>query len=141
MTGVGRAALITAGAAVATIAVDRALKVGVEHSLQEGEASRPLGIPVRRRTNDHALAGGAIALAVGGVLALGIGVGATALRRPTLLQVGAGMVAGGIAANIYDRATTGRVTDFLPSPLGVMNAADAGIGAGVLLAGVGLALR
>ena len=55
---VGRAALITAGAAAATCAVDRALKVAVEHTLDEGEHTRgPLGIHLVRRTNDRGIGG------------------------------------------------------------------------------------
>mgnify|MGYP003379067209 CR=1 FL=1 len=151
MTGVGRAAWITAGAAAATIVVDRALKVGVEHALQPGEQARgPLGIRIVRRTNEHGVAGttpggaGDLALlAAGGVLALGVAGGSTMLRRPALLQVGGGMVAGAMLANLADRVLGGGdgVTDFLPSPLGVLNGADVLLGAGIVLAGVGLALR
>jgi lipoprotein signal peptidase len=149
MTGVGRAALITAGAAAATFAVDRALKVGVEHALDEGEQVHgPLGIRIRRQVNEHGIAGSdpagstnAALLVAGGALALGIAGGATMLRRPTMLQVGAGMVAGAMAANLVDRAMRGAVTDFLPSPLGVLNGADIALGAGIVLGGLGMALR
>lgn len=149
MTGVGRAALITAGAAAATLVVDRALKVAVEHALDEGEQVRgPLGIQIRRQHNEHGIAGsdqgsGAnmALLVAGGALALGIAGAATMLRRPTMLQVGAGMVAGAMAANLVDRTMRGSVTDFLPSPLGVLNAADVALGAGIALGGLGMALR
>jgi hypothetical protein len=33
------------------------------------------------------------------------------------------------------------VTDYLPTPLGVLNAADVLIGAGIAIAGIGVALR
>ncbi len=149
MTGVGRAALITAGAAAATFTVDRAFKVAVEHALDEGEQVRgPLGIRIRRQPNEHGIAGSdpngtthAGLLVAGGALALGIAGAATMLQRPTMLQVGAGMVAGAMAANLVDRALTGSVTDFLPSPLGVLNAADVALGAGIVLGGLGMALR
>ncbi len=149
MTGVGRAALITAGAAAATIAVDRVLKVAVEHNLAEGEQVQgPLGIRIRRQPNRHGIAGseqgGGANLALllgGGALALGIAGAGTMLRRPTMLQVGAGMVAGAMGANLVDRAMHGSVTDFLPSPLGVLNAADVALGAGIVLGGLGMALR
>lgn len=149
MTGVGRAALITAGAAAATIAVDRALKVAVEHALDEGEQVRgPLGIRIRRQHNEHGIAGSdqgsgtnLALLVAGGALAFGIAGAATMLGRPTMLQVGAGMVAGAMAANLVDRAMQGSVTDFLPSPLGVLNAADVALGAGIVLGGMGMALR
>lgn len=149
MTGVGRAALITAGAAAATFAVDRALKVGVEHALDEGEQLRgPLGIRIRRQPNEHGIVGSkpgssthAGLLVAGGALALGIAGAATMLQRPTLLQVGAGMVAGAMAANLVDRTVKGSVTDFLPSPLGVLNGADIALGAGIVLGGLGMALR
>ncbi|MCW2920665.1 MAG: hypothetical protein JWL76_539 [Thermoleophilia bacterium] len=149
MTGVGRAALITAGAAAATIAVDRVLKVAVEHTLDEGEqVNGPLGIRIRRQPNRHGIAGAdqgsganlALLLA-GGALAVGIAGAGTMLRRPTMLQVGAGMVAGAMAANLVDRAMHGSVTDYLPSPLGVVNAADVALGAGIVLGGLGMALR
>lgn len=149
MTGVGRAALITAGAAAATFTVDRALKVAVEHALDEGEQVQgPLGIRIRRQHNEHGIAGSdpsgganTALLVAGGALALGIGIGGTMLRRPTMLQVGAGMVAGAMAANLVDRATKASVTDFLPSPLGVLNGADIALGAGIVLGGLGMALR
>lgn len=148
-TGVGRAALITAGAAATTIAVDRALKVAVEHTLEQGEQVRgPLGIRIRRSVNDRGVAGaergsatGVALLAAGGTLALGIAGAGALLHRPVALQVGAGMVAGGMAANLVDRAFQGHVTDFLPTPLGVVNGADVAIGAGLAIAGIGLALR
>jgi lipoprotein signal peptidase len=151
MTGLGTAALVTGGAVAATIAIDRALKVGVEHALDEGEqVSGPFGIRIRRQTNDHGIAGreagsqhdGAL-LAAGGALALAIaGAGAWFGRGGGLagrtLQVGAGLVAGGMAANLVDRASGGGVTDFLPSPLGVINGADAALGAGLLVGGAGI---
>lgn len=149
MTGVGRAALVTAGAAAATLAVDRAVKVAVERTLDEGEQVRgPLGIRVRRQPNLRGIAGsdpGSSAnmalLLAGGALALGIAGAGTMLRRPTMLQVGAGMVAGAMSANLIDRARQGSVTDYLPSPLGVLNAADVALGAGIALGGLGMALR
>lgn len=149
MAGVGQAALLTAGAAAATYAVDRSLKVAVEHAFDEGEQVHgPLGIRLRRRTNRHGVAGlpapgganGALLLA-GGALALGIAGAGIALRRPAALQLGAGMVAGAMAANLVDRATGHGVTDFLPSPLGVLNAADVALAAGLVLAGIGMAAR
>ena len=136
---------------VATIAIDRALKLGVEHSLDEGEqAHGPFGITIRRRTNDRGIAGSeadghtnVALLAAGGALALGIaGAGAWFGRGGGLagrtLQVGAGLIAGGMAANLVDRAGGGGVTDFLPSPLGTINGADAALGAGILLGGLGI---
>lgn len=144
MTGVGRAAAITAGAALATMAVDRASKLVVERSLAEGEPARgPFGIRIRRITNDRPLAGvgGGALLAAGAALAVGAAVTGTALRRPLLLPLGGGILAGAMGANLIDRATRGGVTDFLVSPLGVVNAADLALGAGIVLAGMGLAVR
>ncbi|MCW2926811.1 MAG: hypothetical protein JWM86_779 [Thermoleophilia bacterium] len=149
MTGVGRAALITAGAAAGTIVVDRALKVAAEHALDEGERARgPLGTRLVRRTNEAGIASasnsdglGRAMIGVGGLLALGIAGAGIATRRPLAVQLGAGLVAGGMAANLVDRATRGRVTDYLATPLGVLNAADLAIGAGLVLGGIGLALR
>lgn len=135
----------------ATIAIDRALKLGVERALDEGEVARgPLGTRLVRRTNARGIAGSdagggsnAALLAVGGALALGIaGAGAWFGRGGGLagrtLQVGAGLMAGGMAANLVDRATGGGVTDFLPTPLGVINGADAALGAGIVLGGLGI---
>ncbi len=51
------------------------------------------------------------------------------------------MVAGAMAANLLDRATKGSVTDLLPSPLGVLNVADVALGVGIVLGGLGMALR
>lgn len=141
MTGVGRAALITAAAATATFAVDRAAKVAIERTLDEGERARgPLGTQVVRRSNDGPFS--AVGIVAGGALAGGIAVGGAALRRPILLQVGAGMVAGAMAGNLVDRVVGDRsVTDFIATPLGVLNAADLLIGAGIVLGGIGMALR
>lgn len=140
MSPLGRAALVTAGAATATIAVDRALKAGVERTLDERErASGPLGVTLLRTTNRSENSVGA--LAAGGFLAVAIAGAAMVLRQSTAVQLGAGMVAGGMAANLVDRASGDGVTDFLPTPLGVINAADAAIAAGLVVAGIGLALR
>ncbi|MCB0877756.1 MAG: signal peptidase II [Thermoleophilia bacterium] len=150
MTGVGRAALITAAAAGATIAVDRIAKVAVEHALAPGEqASGPFGTRIVRRSNGGGVAGsergstaGRALVAGGGLLALGIAGAGVALHRPWPLQVGAGMVAGAMAANLVDRATGDHaVTDFLATPLGVVNGADLLLGAGLVLGGIGLAIR
>jgi lipoprotein signal peptidase len=151
---VGRAALITAGAAATTFAVDRALKVAVEHGLDEGEqATGPLGIHLIRRTNGRGIGGSeqgggtnAGLLAAGSALTLGIAAGGAWLGRGggpwnAALMAGAGLIVGGMAGNLFDRASEGRVTDFLPSPLGVLNAADLAIGAGIVLGGLGMALR
>jgi lipoprotein signal peptidase len=139
VTDVGRAALITAGAAASTLVVDRVLKAAVEHGLDEGAHASPLGIPVTRRTNGRGMS--PVLIAAGSALAIGIAGAATLARRPTLVQVGGGLVAGGMLANLTDRALSGDVTDFLPSPLGVLNGADVAIAAGLVLAGTGLVLR
>lgn len=141
MTTLARAALITAAAATATFTVDRALKVAVERTLDEGERARgPLGVQLVRRSNDRPIA--AATLAAGGALALGIAGAGTALRGPGLLQVGTGMVAGAMLGNLVDRAGGDHaVTDYLPTPLGVINAADALLGAGIVLGGIGMVLR
>jgi lipoprotein signal peptidase len=133
--------MLTAGAATAAFAVDRASKLVVEHTLEEGErADGPLGTSIVRRSNagPHALAG----VVAGGALAAGIAAAGSSLRRPALLQLGAGMVAGAMLGNVVDRVTGDRaVTDFLPTPLGVLNAADLLLGAGIVLGGIGMAIR
>src|SRR4051794_13774923 len=101
---VGRAAMITAGAAAGTFAVDRALKAVVEQRLDEGEHARPLGIRVVRRTNTQPMSP---ALVVAGTaLALGLAGAAALARRPVLVQVGGGLLAGGMLANLADRAAS-----------------------------------
>jgi lipoprotein signal peptidase len=141
MTTIARAALITAAAATATFAVDRSLKVAVERGLDEGErADGPFGTRIVRRTNDRPY--GMAMTAAGGALAVGVAGAGSAFRRPAMLQVGAGMVAGAMLGNLVDRVTGDRaVTDYLPTPLGVLNAADVLIGAGIVIAGLGVALR
>ena len=137
-------------AAATAITVDRALKTAVEHSLDEGEQARgPLGVQILRRTNTGDIAGtdtvgagasGAL-LAAGGVLALGIAAAGVLARRPIGIQIGTGLVAGGMFSNLADRAVSGSVTDMLPTPFGVLNGADVAIGAGILLGGIALAVR
>jgi len=129
---------------MATFVVDHAVKAVVERTLDEGErGSGPLGLDVQRITHRDALGGsGSVAmLAAGAALAVGIGGAGVLVRRPALAQIGAGMVAGAMLANVADRVLGGGVTDFLPTPLGVINVADAAIGAGIALAGLGLLLR
>ncbi len=150
MSGIGRAALATAAAATATFAVDRASKLAVEHSLAPGERARgPLGLPLVRRTNRQGVAGSgagsradALLIVGGGALALGIAGAGAKLGRSLPAQLGAGMVAGAMLGNLVDRARgDGGVTDFLATPVGVVNAADVLLGAGLVVGGIGLVLR
>jgi lipoprotein signal peptidase len=141
MGSVAAATVATAAAATATVVADRTLKSMVERRLDEGErAGDPFTAHVVRRSN-HTGAGPAFAIA-GGALAAGIAAGGVALRQPLAVQVGAGMVAGAMATNLVDRVMGDRaVTDFLATPLGVVNAADVLLGAGLIIAGIGLVLR
>lgn len=150
MIGTGRALLLTAGVAAGSIAVDRALKHGVEQHLDEGERLQgPLGTSIVRRTNhagiahvDPASGSHGALVAAGGVLAAGIATAGVLLGRTApLAAAGAGLIAGGMASNLHDRAAHGHVTDFLPSPLGLLNAADVAIAAGIAIGGIGLLLR
>lgn len=149
MTGVGRAVLVTAGAATAVLVADRVAKVAVERTLDEGQHVRgPLGIHLRRTTNARPITGGRpgdaelpVVLAAAAALAIGIAGAGVALRRPAALQIGAGMMAGGMAANLVDRARGDGVTDFLRYPGGVLNLADLALAAGFACAGLALAVR
>lgn len=149
MNGVGRAAAITVGAAAGAVVVDRALKEAVERSLDEGDRiSGPLGTAIVRRTNPYGVNGtrpgsgtDTALIAAGGALALGIAAAGAFVHAPLAVRVGAGLVAGGMAGNLVDRARGGGVTDFLVTPAGVVNAADLAIGTGIVLAGAGLLLR
>lgn len=147
MTDVGRAAVVTVGAATAALIADRVAKTAIERTLGEGEAARgPLGIHLHRVSNTRGVLGSPVGsdgtgLLVGAALAGGIAGAGVLLRRPALLQIGTGLVAGGIAANLIDRARGRGVTDFLPSPLGVLNLGDVALGAGIACAIVGIALR
>lgn len=121
--------------------LDHASKSLVERSLDEGE--RPDGMlepyVVRRPSRGpHATVG----IAAGTALALGIAGVGTTLGRPPLLLVGAGMVAGGMLGNLTDRITgDGSVTDFLATPLGLVNGGDVLIGAGIAIGALGIAIR
>lgn len=152
MGGMATAALVTAGAVAGTIAIDRATKLGVEHALDEGERGSALGIPLERRTNSRGIQGvdkgsgtDLALIATGGAFALGVaGAGAYFGRgggwQGRLLQAGAGILAGGMAANLADRAFTDRgVTDFLPtsSRLGVINVGDIALATGFGLGAIG----
>lgn len=152
MAGIRHAALVTAGAIAGTIAIDQVSKLAVERTLHVGERTDVAGIPLERRANDRGISGtergggtNAALLGTGVALALGIaGAGAWFGRgggaAGTVLAAGTGMLAGGMAANLFDRATKGQVTDFLPSPLGVINVADAALAGGIVTAGLGAAL-
>lgn len=156
MTGAAGALSITAVMAAGTVAVDRGLKAVVEQVLEDGESTRLLGIPVTRTSNDRGIAGSernsgsnTALLGVGSALALGIaGAGVLFGRgrgwQGTTLAVGTSLLAGGMAANLLDRTTRDGVTDYLPSPLGTLNAGDLALASGIgisMLAAAAVALR
>lgn len=141
------AGLVTGGAAAIVVAADQLSKHAVERRLHERESMPgPFGTTVRRVTNDRPIGGhsplaGGLLIGAGALLAAGIAGTAIALHRPLLVQVGGGLVAGAMASNLYDRSARGHVTDFIASPLGTINVADAAIGAGIAAFALGLAVR
>jgi len=149
VSDLGRATRLAAGAAGATFAVDRVAKVAIEHGLGEGQRARgPLGIHLRRTTNARPLQGGApgggespLLFAAAWTWALGVGAAGVAARRPAAVPIGAGIVAGAMAANLLDRAAGRGTTASMTSPLGVLHLADLALGAGFVCAGLGLMVR
>lgn len=135
-----------------TIAIDRASKLAVERTLDEGERASAAGIALHRLTNGRGISGtepggstNAALLGAGAALALGIaGAGAYFGHGGGVagmaLAAGTGFLAGGMAGNLFDRATKGEVTDFLPTPRGVVNLADIALGGGIVTAGIAAAV-
>lgn len=121
-------------------ALDQATKALALASLAPGESANVFfGIDLSLSRNTG-IAFGALAgagdLVIGGLVAVALGVllvfFATRANVP-LLWLPVGMVLGGAAGNLIDRARTGAVTDFIdPSFWPAFNLADASIVIGVL---------
>lgn len=143
----GRSIAVVAGGALAAIAVDHATKAVAEHSLAyDTPTDGPLGINLRRVSNDRPLGSGSAALATGltiggvAVAAAWLG-GGVLIKRPMLAQLGAGMIAGGMISNLADRTLHGKVTDMVPTPLGIVNVADLTMAGGAALFAAGMLIR
>ena len=135
----GRTTLAATAVGLAVVAVDQLTKALVRSGLGPGERREllPFLDLVNVRNSGVAfgfLAGGGALLVVGTALAL-LGVVAfflTHSRRP-LVWLPTGLLLGGAAGNLIDRAREGSVTDFVKFPhFPAFNAADTAITLGVL---------
>jgi signal peptidase II len=134
-----RPVLRAAALAVAVLAADQATKALVRGSI--GRTERVDVLPgldlVNTRNSGVAFGffsgGGTIVAVVAAVALLGLlAFFATHLRRP-LVWLPTGLLVGGAAGNLIDRAREGAVTDFVDLPLWpAFNLADAAITIGVL---------
>lgn len=125
--------------AVAVVAVDQATKAWARAAVLPGdrEAVLPLVDIVNVRNRGVAfglLADGGIAVTVVTVVALAALVAFFVFnRRRALVWLPTGLLLGGAAGNLVDRAVEGAVTDFIDLPLWPsFNFADIAITAGVL---------
>jgi signal peptidase II len=141
---VRRGPAVTAAIAAAVVAVDQAAKFAVRGAVPADGRSVPvLGDLVRLTLvqNEGAafglLPGGRIAFVVVSILALCAIAIFLVRRRPQhpWLVVALGLVAGGAAGNLIDRAMTGKVIDFIQIPFDfpVFNVADSSIVVGVAM--------
>jgi signal peptidase II len=131
----GRAALVAA----ATLAADQAAKAAVRASIERGErVDLILGIDLVNTRNTGIafglLADGGILLVVFAVLALGALLVFFARHRDRpLVWLPTGLLIGGAAGNLVDRASESAVTDFIDLPWWpAFNVADIAITFGVL---------
>jgi signal peptidase II len=136
----GRATLAAALVAAGTLAIDQITKALVRNSIERGETVDVLpGVDLVNTRNS----GVAFSLFTGGGRLLGV-IAVVALigllifffrhlDRP-LIWLPTGMLIGGAAGNLIDRAAEGSVTDFIDLPLWpVFNVADIGVTVGMLL--------
>lgn len=137
-----RGPAVTAALAVAVVAADQATKAAVRAALPTPGASIPVVGDLIKLTftqNDGAafglLPGGRIWFLIVSTIALCVIAGYLIRRRPqsAWLVVALGLVAGGAAGNLIDRAWFGWVTDFIQIPFDfpVFNVADSSVVVGV----------
>ena len=134
-----RPVLRAAALAVAVLAADQATKALVRGSIGRTERVDVLpGIDLVNTRNSGVAfgffsGGGTIVAVVAAVALLGLlAFFATHLRRP-LVWLPTGLLVGGAAGNLIDRAREGAVTDFVDLPLWpAFNLADTAITIGVL---------
>jgi signal peptidase II len=135
----GRAVLRAVAVAVAVLAADQATKAIVRESIGRGERVDVLpGLDLINTRNTGVAfgffsGGGTVVALVASVALIGLLVFfATHLTRP-LVWLPTGLLIGGAAGNLVDRAREGAVTDFVDLPLWpAFNVADAAITIGVL---------
>jgi signal peptidase II len=135
VTATGRAALV----AVATVALDQAVKALVRTTIEPGDAvGLFLGIKITNvRNNGIAFgmfSGGGVVLVLFAVAALGaLLVFFFRHRDRPLVWLPTGLLIGGAAGNLIDRVREGAVTDFIDFPAWpAFNVADIAITFGVL---------
>ena len=126
--------------AAGTLAVDQITKALVRSSIERGEKVDVLpGVDLVNTRNSGVafslFTGGGWLLAVIAVVALvGLVVFFFTHRDRRLIWLPTGMLIGGAAGNLVDRAAEGSVTDFVDLPLWpVFNVADIGVTFGMLL--------
>jgi signal peptidase II len=135
----GAAFARAAAVAVGVIALDQATKAIVRGSIGRNEAVDViLGIQLVNTRNSGVAfglfsGGGALVAIVAGVALIALlAFFVTHIGRP-LVWLPTGLLIGGAAGNLLDRATEGSVTDFVDFPLWpAFNVADASITIGVL---------
>jgi signal peptidase II len=135
VTAAGRAALVAAG----TVAADQAVKALVRSTIERGEqVPLVLGVDLVNVRNTGIAFG---LFADGGVLLVVFALGALAAlvaffashRDRPLVWLPTGLLIGGAAGNLIDRALEGAVTDFIDPPAWpAFNLADVAITLGVL---------
>jgi signal peptidase II len=131
--------LVALGLALGVFLLDQGLKALVEGSMRPGE-SLPV-IPglfsITHIKNDGGAFGilgeSPLVLLIGSVVAVGVVLWMLFAGRPSGLTIlGCGLILGGAAGNLFDRLTTGEVTDYVHFSFWyVFNAADAAITVGV----------
>ena len=131
----GRAALVAA----AVVAADQATKAIVRASIRRGETVDVLPGLDLVNTRNRGIAfgllsqGGALLAVVAGVALLALLVFFLRHRERRLAWLPTGLLAGGAAGNLIDRAREGSVTDFIdPIAWPAFNLADTAITLGVL---------
>jgi signal peptidase II len=130
------AALVAAG----TLAIDQVTKALVRSSIERGEKVELVpGVDlVNTRNSGVAFSlftgGGWLLSAIAVVALLGLVIFFFTHRDRRLIWLPTGMLIGGAAGNLVDRAVEGSVTDFVDLPLWpVFNVADIGVTVGMLI--------
>jgi signal peptidase II len=135
VTAAGRAALVAAGA----VAADQGVKALVRTTIERGEqVSLVLGVDLVNVRNTGIafglFAGGGVLLVLFALAALvALAVFFARHRERPLVWLPTGLLIGGAAGNLIDRAREGAVTDFIDPPAWpAFNLADVAITFGVL---------
>ncbi len=134
-----RGLLVALGIALAIFIIDQGTKVLVEGSMRPGESIPmiPHFLSITRISNEGGafgiLGGSPVVLLIGSIVAVGVVLWMLlAGQISKLATLGCGLILGGAAGNLFDRLTTGEVTDYIHFSFWyVFNAADAAITVGV----------